>query len=649
MRLMCNGVTLDLERGATMSFQRVNPLFAFDKISCERTQAFKLPATPTNNRVLALAKIPAYDGRGMRRRFAAEYQDGVVVKRGYLYVDKYENGHYNAIFVTGELVGLQAIKDVGSIRDVVKTYETTRWGDTIDATEAFVENPTWRSVLYEETFPNAIPFPSYSLVKIMNLCFDALDMPHPAYPSARRTNAIRVIPSAINGIDDKMVISSKPRANSASGDLINDLMADETYFVRDTFDITNGLHGACASFNGHDRYDRPVTVRYLATDGISPAQHSRKIACLRARFDCDIYFDENAPDLVLFKRDISTEHYDYGRDFGATAPEIGWAIAGGVGDYAAIYSTFSGTSTLTFNKIAKSTHTIRGKRFHITAGERIGFIDVNDLVSDTAYEWQGGRSDDAYYTFRHNGQDYFSAGQKQYELTMGVSSENPMPNDVVALQPNLPDISLVEALKIVANANGVVLNYTDASGVVFEALDDVASWQIVDVSSKILGVSRVTRTFADYAQHNRVEFDSSERVYTYERISEDYAVDNDNIKADRVLFTIPFSEGGIGDNNYEELAPALVRNADEQATDKSTIAVAMDGDTYLGRLSVLKNDFISRLCDASTTVVVRARMSAYEYNAITPKTRILLNGTLYVWTEARWSKGVAEFTLAKIA
>lgn len=651
MQLLCNGVILDLEAGASMSFQRVNPLFAFDKLSCERTQSFKLPATATNDRVLALAKIPAYDGRGMRRRFAAEYQDGLVVKRGYLYVDKYESGHYNAIFVTGELMGLQSIKEVGSIREIARTTDVTKWGDPIDATEAFAEAPIWRSVLYEETFPNAIPFPSYALTKIMNLCFDALGMPHPVYPLARRTNAIRVIPSAIRGIDDKITIKSEPKYNRLSGDVINDLTADETYFVKDTFDITNGLHGNCASFNGYDEYDRPVTVRYLNTYGLSPVYQRRKIACLRARFDCDIYFDDNAPDLVIFKRDILTEHYDYGSDFQATAPEIGWAIPrASQDDFSAIYSTFeqSGSNTLTFNKIAKSTNTIAGKRFHIAAGEKFGFIDVNDLMNDEAYEWQGGRTDDAYFGFQHDGNNYFTAGQKHYELTMAVSSENPVAGDTVSLQPNLPEISLVEALKIVANANGVVLNYTDADGIVFETLNDVSTWRIVDITSKILSTSRVTRTFADYAQHNRVEFDSAENVYTYERISEDYAVDNDNIKQDRLLFTIPFSEGGIGDTDYEELVPALVRNASEQATDKSTITIAMDGDTYLGRVDIVKNAFIDQLCRTSTIVVVRASLSSYEYNEIKPKTRILIDGTLYVWTYARWSNGIAELTLAKI-
>ena len=59
MRLLCNGVALDLEAGATMSFKKTNPLFAFDALTCERTQAFSLPATPTSDRVLELARIPA--------------------------------------------------------------------------------------------------------------------------------------------------------------------------------------------------------------------------------------------------------------------------------------------------------------------------------------------------------------------------------------------------------------------------------------------------------------------------------------------------------------------------------------------------------------------------------------------------------------
>ena len=122
MQLLCNGVLLDLYDNAGLQFTHSNPLFAFDDLKCERTTNFKLPATPTNDRVFSLAKIPAYSGEGMRRKFTCKLQAGAVVRDGYLYVANFDGKDYNAVFVTGELVGLQRIKDLGKLSEL-KEYD----------------------------------------------------------------------------------------------------------------------------------------------------------------------------------------------------------------------------------------------------------------------------------------------------------------------------------------------------------------------------------------------------------------------------------------------------------------------------------------------------------------------------------------------
>ena len=83
MQLVCNGVALDLPEGAGLQFTQENPLFAFDNLKCERTTQFKLPATATNDRVLSVARVPAYSGEGMRRKFAAQLQAGAIVKTAF--------------------------------------------------------------------------------------------------------------------------------------------------------------------------------------------------------------------------------------------------------------------------------------------------------------------------------------------------------------------------------------------------------------------------------------------------------------------------------------------------------------------------------------------------------------------------------------
>ena len=101
MQLVCNGVRLDLYEGTGLQFKKTNPAFAFDAMSAERTTNFKLPATPTNDRVFECAKLPAYKGAGMRKKFDATLIDGVVVMEGFLYVASFDGKDYNAIFVGG--------------------------------------------------------------------------------------------------------------------------------------------------------------------------------------------------------------------------------------------------------------------------------------------------------------------------------------------------------------------------------------------------------------------------------------------------------------------------------------------------------------------------------------------------------------------
>lgn len=652
MRLLCNGVVLDLESGATMTFKKVNPLFAFDKTTCERTQSFKIPATPTNDRVLALARVPAYDGRGMRRRFDAEYQDGVVVKRGYLYVDKWDGKTYNAIFVTGELIGLQRIKDAGAICDFLVTDKHTEWGNPISASDAFSDAPTWQSVKYQETFAGGIPFPSYSLTRVMNECFDQLGLPRPEYPSAGITQShIRVIPESVRGIDTKLKLTSVPKVNGAYGDYINDMIDfPRQYFDEASFELSNGMSGMCVRFDGYDQDDRPVIVRYLEVDEHATATDMRRIRGYRARYDCDIVFDENSPELALFTLDTLAHPEDIGQAWQSIEPQWSWFVGSRMWPGSALTTAISRNGNiLTYDLVRPVGEPIRGRTFHLNAGSRFALIDLNDLVSEQAYQWTYNTRRTATFEFQYDGgKDYFADGQKEYDVTVGISTAKPIPGDDILLQSNLPSFTLVDACKIWASLSGTVLNYDDNAGVIFDPLVRSDLWPTVDITGKVLSVSRVNRTFADYARHNTISFDSAAETFSYERLVVDYEVDNDNIREERKLYEAPLSEGGIGSDPTATLTPVLIRNANEQETNKATISAAFDGDEFLGRVRLSKNAFIARLCDQSTMIEVRVRMSAYEHSLITPKTKILLDGTLYIWTESDWSKDVVRLLLAKM-
>ena len=83
--------------------------------------------------------------------------------------------------------------------------------------------------------------------------------------------------------------------------------------------------------------------------------------------------------------------------------------------------------------------------------------------------------------------------------------------------------------------------------------------------------------------------------------------------------------------------------------EKDTVADAATSVTSMARASLPINENLQSLCDASTGVTIKARMSFLEYNNIGAKTRIYYDGVLYVWTEAQYSKDVVTLKLSKIS
>ncbi|MBO7272677.1 MAG: hypothetical protein J6U89_07355, partial [Bacteroidaceae bacterium] len=103
LRFNVGGLYLETPEDLSLTFKKTNILFAFDKIECERSTSFDIPATPQNDRIFEISKWIQTDGAGMRRRYTAQMQDAMLTKDGYLYVDAYANGKYKAVFITGEL------------------------------------------------------------------------------------------------------------------------------------------------------------------------------------------------------------------------------------------------------------------------------------------------------------------------------------------------------------------------------------------------------------------------------------------------------------------------------------------------------------------------------------------------------------------
>lgn len=221
------------------------------------------------------------------------------------------------------------------------------------------------------------------------------------------------------------------------------------------------------------------------------------------------------------------------------------------------------------------------------------------------------------------------------------------------LKPNLPDITIIDILKIYANLFRCGLIYDSSTNTVsfFNFSFDKSSAMALD--DILIEVSEVERSFLDYCQKNKIDFKSEE--YVVNRFSLNYLINNDNLQADKTLYTIPFSDGiqttdsNVQINDFELVAPF------KKTAKQSTLAVASktNGQTYLKHISMLYRNFsipdnLTSIIANSTTATFKVRMDAKTFLDISNTDTFKYRGVYFCCIEGKYSNGVANLTLIKI-
>ena len=408
MRLLCDGVVLDLYDNAGLQFTHKNPLFAFDKLECERTTSLKLPCTAKNDKVLKLARIPAYDGIGMRRKFTAQLQSGSIVKDGYLYVDAFDGKDYNAIFVTGEFVGLQAIKNLGKLKDIITFSEVATLGGSAVSPSAAVGN-IWENVNYKRDAGVALS-PSIELDGLYNAICEKYGIEAPALPTGAA--GVRIVPAKVQGADNDMQFKcviidqqGQPTTPEPTDDY-NELTYDSTLFTEEVTDYR---------------------VRILSVYQYFHAMQ------FKAKTNLKISFPDDFPN-TIYLYDLSEEHDD---------PTSGHFY----GDRCFT----SDSSTQSETHITRYGQPWAGREVEINAGDCFTFVDERYYANFRTPNIGGG------YLYTSG----FMLGDQPtmaVDFLLHVKTE-PESGDLARLQDNLPDITFTELLKTIAALSGRVLNY----------------------------------------------------------------------------------------------------------------------------------------------------------------------------------------------
>jgi len=646
MQLVCNGVRLDIYEDAGIQFTHQNPLFAFDDLKCERTTQFKLPSTPTNDRVFGLARVPAYKGDGMRRKFNAQLTIGTVIKDGYIYVCSYDGKDYQCIFVTGELVGLQKIKDAGKLRDFYVPIETTVWGQMYDAEQCI--NDIWKGAKYlQKNVLEPTKFPSMQLKSIIEGACAQLGV-QVTFPSG--VEKYRLIPASLKpytrqGILFHSIPNTPTSPNYYANQIVNlfgafeeiafpiyDITADVVYY--DDRDLMEW--GYCFSF---DQLTTPVAY----------------VRGWKAKMDM-FFSKKKNPNIAMLRRTDGT----FTIYPGAYDRNTGSVVLNNVVKVDAFghkHETYDYNYNLDNDDF-----------FEVHTGDEFTFINYDDIEimkSDPTAAEEG--QNFLVAQFAHNGVRYADGGQPEYvieaEFTSGYKSRKfgtegdiefvqYEEGDTVPLYPFLPDATVIDLLRAIAYMEGKVLNYSDANGITFEDID-LSTYKVVDID-KTVARKDVERIFAEYAQFNIIRFDSDETVLDYEKITNEYIINNVNINKEKELAKIFASEGSssygenIDEQTFDHDKDYVFMRNDTDAIKKDTLCTALTGEKFLSRVTLPLNAGLEHLCDVSTQFKVSVCMTAYEYEQITEKTLLLIDGTRYIWTERSWQSDVAQFTLARV-
>lgn len=488
IQILCDGVYLDLHRSAEIQFTHDNPLFAFDSIKCERTTQFKLPCTPKNDRVLSLARIPACDGVGMRRKFEAQLQMSGVVQNGYLYISEFNGEDYVAIFVTGELIGLQAIAQLGKISELMTYSNYVLIGGSVPP-QYVIDTILWANVNYSKP-SDEIRVPSISLKLLYNSIVTQYNINAQQIPA--QLDAYRIVPPKAGGANEQEQFKSELNPNGGSQPNSSESSITDSFNL-----LTNSIF-----------FESEVSVYPIMHLNVTQYYKVRKFKC---KMPVAITFSDDWDDGVYLYKFTDRQNSMTSADF---------------------YGDRWFEKELNAATVTRHGSSLKGRTVNLATGDAFFFVDEDDFVNEqtnimgTIYR------------------DYGFTLNPEWDIQLRVTTEPSQYGDICRLQDNLPECTFVELCKTIAALTGTMLNYTDADGLTFDPVDfsTFSEKQISEVTK----YGEVKRTFGDYQQRNIIRFLSNKEVS--EHITLAYVIDNDNLQSEHELQQIPFSEGEMLDN-----------------------------------------------------------------------------------------------------
>ena len=580
MSFNVGGRFLDLPSDFDLQFTKKNPLFAFDDLECERTTSFRVPKTPNNMQIFGFSNDYHRRGVAMRERVRAQWQNGIVVKDGYLYVSRFSGNDFDCIFVTGELLFLRNLRELGTVNQFIDSSiicalnsDLINAGNSSDVNAARVKYYVENSSLIK---------PSWLLTHICNRVVANSGARVDFGNTLQDIDGFRVVTGTKKGVPEtKLKLKRLFRDHPTE----NEPYPIENYLQIDGDDKLDGIISN----------DSDILVRLTTNTWENPIFFYGYFNQWVSRQKIIIKFPEDTSDDIFL----------------AEAVEGAVSFLGGY----SFYVTVDGIVRYEGEPLAGREVEINvGQRFILlTPDDGLGFLGAPQAIAG------------------------FSVTRELY-CDVTITGVDEQPDDAfIRARDNFAEITIVELLKTVSSLTGKILSVKDDK-VVF--VEDVTAGSTLPITDYIIETSDLTRTFTDYARHNIINFDRDEELNETRAVVMDYTIDNVNIDSDKELYKIPFSDGDLHFNGSENVF--TIRNE----YDGYTLAVGRTG-INMGRIFLQKNNSLQRLLDTSTSIQLQCRMPIATFEKMSAESIIYYDGAKWIWTDAKWSKGIAVLSLSK--
>lgn len=220
----------------------------------------------------------------------------------------------------------------------------------------------------------------------------------------------------------------------------------------------------------------------------------------------------------------------------------------------------------------------------------------------------------------------------------------------IFLTDNVPDTTYTDVLKKFC----ILLNkrMTYSNGVLSFEDFDIDDWDIV--KPNIIKLSKLERTYNKFAQNNIVSFTNDQ--YVTSPIIQNYTITNASLDDEKSFYKFTECCGQKSANSLDPVVLFDDVSTEDGTTYKYTNENPMIGyqDTQFANqhalfaVSLPQNSLLQQLCDKSTSMQLQASMTMFDFMNMKDNSRLYINGNLYIWTSATWSKGVATIEIQKL-